>query len=289
MRIGLLETDVLYDDLIKQYGSYGLMFEQYFTQLECTGLKLEFIYYQVQQGELPLFLDECDAYVITGSKAGAYEDHAWIEPLSKWIVEADKAQAKVLGVCFGHQVIAQALGGKVEQSDKGWGLGVRSLLTVSDSPFAQPLPKYLDLIYSHKDQVVKLPATAHNFISDDFCPHAGFTIGQHIVTFQGHPEFTPQYSERLFTRRAKDIGEPTFSNAIKSLRQSTDENFIGRLILEFLRPDEHVLEQIALEQEALEKALLDNKKLEKSKKKNEQDLEDPINSSQIDNSQPHTS
>jgi GMP synthase-like glutamine amidotransferase len=235
MRIGLLETDILYDDLIKEYGSYGLMFEQYFTQLDNS--ELEFVYYQIQQGEFPSSMDECDAYVITGSKAGAYEDHDWIGPLSKWIVAADKACAKVLGVCFGHQIIAQALGGRVEQSHKGWGLGVRSLLTISDSPFAQPLPKYLDLIYSHKDQVIELPKTARNFLRDDFCPYAGFTIGQHIVTFQGHPEFSAEYSERLYTRRAEDIGEPTFNNGIKSLRQSTDANFIGRLILDFLSPE----------------------------------------------------
>jgi GMP synthase-like glutamine amidotransferase len=239
VRIGLLETDVLYDDLIKEYGSYGLMFEKYFSQLDGTQLDdspLEFAYYQVQQGELPLFLDECDAYVITGSKAGAYEDHAWIKALSDWIIEADQGRAKVLGVCFGHQLIAQALGGLVEMSDKGWGIGVRSLLTIPDSPFSQPLPKYLDLIYSHKDQVIKIPSTARNFLSDNFCPYAGFTIGQHIVTFQGHPEFSAVYSERLLSRRAELIGEPTYSQGIKSLRQSTDANFIGRLMLDFLRP-----------------------------------------------------
>jgi GMP synthase-like glutamine amidotransferase len=241
MRIGLLETDVLYDDLIKEYGSYGLMFEKYFSQLENTQLDdstLEFVYYQVQQGELPLFLDECDAYVITGSKAGVYEAHDWIAPLSNWIIEADQAKAKVLGICFGHQLIAQALGGKVEMSDKGWGIGVRSLLTIPDSPFSQSLPKYLDLIYSHKDQVVALPSTARNFLSDNFCPHAGFTIGQHIVSLQGHPEFSAVYSERLLSRRAEAIGEPTYSKGIHSLRHSTDANFIGRLILDFLRPAE---------------------------------------------------
>ncbi len=244
MRIGLLETDILYDDLIQEYGSYGLMFEKYFSQLESThsdDSTLEFVYYQVQQGHLPLFLDECDAYVITGSKAGAYEAHDWIAPLSNWIIKADQAKAKVLGICFGHQLIAQALGGKVEMSDKGWGIGVRSLLTIPDSPFSQSLPKYLDLIYSHKDQVVELPSTAHNFLSDDFCPHAGFTIGQHIVSLQGHPEFSAVYSERLLSRRAETIGEPTYSKGIHSLRLSTDANFIGRLILDFLRPAESQL------------------------------------------------
>lgn len=244
MRIGLLETDVLYDDLIEEYGSYGLMFEKYFSQL--TNDSLEFVYYQVQQGELPLFLDECDAYIITGSKAGAYEKHDWIKPLSNWIIEANEAKVKVLGICFGHQLIAHALGGLVEMSDKGWGIGVRSLLTIPDSPFSQPLPKYLDLIYSHKDQVVKLPEDAINFLADDFCPHAGFTIGSHIVTFQGHPEFSAIYSERLLSRRAEMIGEPTYSKGIRSLRQSTDANFIGRLILDFLRPAKAQLE-IAIE------------------------------------------
>jgi GMP synthase-like glutamine amidotransferase len=234
VRIGLLETDVLYDDLIIDYGSYGLMLEKYLTPLEKNSL--EFVYYRTQQGELPLFLDECDAYIITGSKAGAYEDHDWIAPLSNWIIEAHNAKTKILGICFGHQLIAQALGGQVELSDKGWGIGVRSLLTIPDSPFSQPLPKYLDLIYSHRDQVIVLPPQAHNFLADDFCPHAGFTIGQHIVSLQGHPEFDRQYAERLLSRRAEIIGEPTYSQGIRSLRQGTDANFIGRLILDFLRP-----------------------------------------------------
>lgn len=239
MRIGLLETDILYDEFIKEYGSYGLMFEQYFTQLEGNNVQssdLEFVYYQVQQGEFPVFLDECDAYVVTGSKAGAYEDHDWIEALSNWIIEADKAETKLLGVCFGHQIIAQALGGKVEKSDKGWGVGVRSLLTIPDSPFCQSLPKYLDLIYSHKDQVVKLPPMARNFLGDDFCPYAGFTIGEHIVTLQGHPEFNAEYSERLLARRANDIEESVYIQALHSLKLGTDANYIGRLILDFLSP-----------------------------------------------------
>lgn len=233
MRIGLLETDVLYDDLIEDYASYGLMFERYFCSLRSSAL--EFVYYQVQQGELPQPLDACDAYLITGSKAAAYEDHRWITNLRQWVIEANQAGVRLLGICFGHQLIAHALGGRVELSAKGWGVGVRSLLT-TDSPFSQPLPKYLDLIYSHKDQVVKLPSKAKNFLTDGFCPYAGFTIGQHILTFQGHPEFTPDYTQRLLSRRAEVIGEPVYSQGINSLRQGTDARFIGRLILDFLLP-----------------------------------------------------
>jgi GMP synthase-like glutamine amidotransferase len=246
MKIGLLETDVLYDELIKEYGSYGLMFEKYFSQLDNTQLgnsEIEFVYYHVQQGEFPVLLDECDAYIITGSKAGAYEDHFWIKLLSNWIIAANQAETKILGICFGHQIIANALGGEVELSEKSWGIGVRSLLTVLNSPFSEPLPKYLDLIYSHQDQVVKLPPNAKNFLSDDFCPYAGFTIGQHIVTLQGHPEFSAQYSEKLFTYRAEVIGEPTCSKGIHSLRQETDANYIGRLIIDFLRPVKNQSEQ----------------------------------------------
>ncbi len=231
MQIGLLETDVLYDEFIDEYGSYGLMFEKYFTHINNKSKPLTFRYYHVQQGEFPESLTECDAYIITGSKAGAYEDHAWIPPLSAWIVKAHQAQVSLLGVCFGHQIITQALGGKVEQSHKGWGVGVRSLTTSAHTQFK--LPSTLDLIYSHKDQVIEQPATAVNFLHDDFCPNAAYTLGKHIISFQGHPEFSAQYSRRLLDMRSASIGEPTCSIARSSLQQATDSEFVGRLILDF--------------------------------------------------------
>jgi GMP synthase-like glutamine amidotransferase len=249
MRIGLIETDILYDDLISDYGSYGLMFEKYFSHLNCEQLNngqrpcdnkpLEFSYYHVQQGELPKSLHECDAYIITGSKSGAYENHNWIQQLSKWVVKANDSKIKLLGICFGHQLIAHALGGMVEQSNKGWGVGVRTLATVSNpkTPLAEVLPKNVSLIYSHKDQIIRLPADATTFLSDDFCPCAGFTIDNHIITFQGHPEFTPEYTQRLLVHRAKVIGEPTYSQGMKSLIQKTDSELVGRMILNFLQAD----------------------------------------------------
>lgn len=234
MRIGLLETDVLYDDLIEDYGSYGLIFKTFFSKLNTHNTELEFTFYQVQQGELPNCFKECDAYVITGSKSGVYENHDWIKLLSNWVVEANQVDTKILGVCFGHQLIAHALGGTVTMSKKGWGIGVRTLSTATDTVLSRSLPEQLSLIYSHKDQVIKLPPDAQNFITDDFCPNAGFTIKKNIVTFQGHPEFNPIYLKRLLARRSEDIGEPTYSNGIESLSQKTDEVFVGKFILDFL-------------------------------------------------------
>ena len=253
MRIGLIETDILYDDLLQDYGSYGLMFEKYFSHIHDVSLKstqqpndnkpLTFTYYHVQQGELPLSLDECDAYIVTGSKSGAYENEAWIKQLSQWVVKANSAKIKLLGICFGHQLIAYALGGRVEQSNKGWGVGVRTLATVSQSKTAlagvltEALPKNISLIYSHKDQIIQLPVGAINFLSDDFCQFAGFTIDNHIITLQGHPEFTAEYTQRLLVRRANAIGEPTYSQGIASLKYATDSELVGRMILNFLQAD----------------------------------------------------
>ena len=232
-RLGLIETDVLYDDLRADYGSYGRMFENFFRACaKDSGMNLEFAYYQVQQGDYPADFDECDMYLITGSKAGVYEDFGWITELTNWIQQAYSAKTKLLGICFGHQLLAHALGGLAEKSNKGWGMGVRSLAS-SPSAFAKPLPKTLSLIYSHQDQVVELPREAQRLLGDDFCPNAAFHIGNQVLGFQGHPEFDAEYSSRLLVRRAEAIGEPTFSNGMDSLSETTDSDWLGRWILNF--------------------------------------------------------
>ena len=228
MRLNIIECDILYPDLLDDYRSYGTMFERYFRQFEPA---LEVHYYSALEQQLP-DEDTPGTFLITGSKAGVYENHAWIAPLMAWIREAHAREARILGICFGHQVLAEALGGKVTKSEKGWGVGVRELAW--HGQHLLPQKERLKLIYSHQDQVQQLPQGAELMAGDDFCPHAAFHIGNRVMGFQGHPEFDAAYTRRLLPRRAADIGEPRFQQAMVSLTQATDSVELGARLIRWL-------------------------------------------------------
>ena len=236
MVLNLIECDVLYDDLIDDYKSYGTMFERLFTGLTQAPLNVE--YHSAIERRLPE-PQPSHVYLITGSKFGAYEDEVWIHELSTWVRSAYESGAKLLGICFGHQIIAQALGGHVINSPKGWGVGIRQLM-VSEQPYISDdvwLPKFLNLIYSHQDQVVDLPRDALTFLSDDFCPNGGFFIGKQVITLQGHPEFDAEYTKRLLGRRAQHIGLERYDAGMQSLKEKTDNALIGQYLLKWMQSD----------------------------------------------------
>ncbi|MEH6639230.1 MAG: GMP synthase [Porticoccaceae bacterium] len=229
--LGLLETDILYDDLLDDYGSYGQMFAQFFDELNGG---LEYRYYQVQQGELPQHPDECDAYLITGSKAGVYDPLPWMAPLQKWIADFHRRDAKLTGICFGHQIIAHSLGGYAEESTRGWGVGVLATQIQNLDHQHDSRPGTLQLIHSHRDQVVTLPPEATRLAGSDFCPNAAMALGNTVLTFQGHPEFTPEYFQRLIGRRREQIGEARYRAALESLEQTTHHQHVGQWLLDFI-------------------------------------------------------
>lgn len=244
--LGLLETDTLYDDLIPDYGSYGQMFARFFDDLDGDpNDKLKYRYYQVQQGELPKDTGECDAYLITGSKAGVYDSLPWIASLQRWIADFHQQRAKLIGICFGHQILAHSLGGEAAKSGEGWGVGVHTTnLLVDDKQinnsastqsnrYCEGSP--LRLLHSHQDQVQKLPPQAQLLASSDFCQNAAFKIDDRVLSFQGHPEFTPLYLQRLLGRRKSVIGEQVFADAMASMEQDTDAAQVGRWLIDFIR------------------------------------------------------
>ena len=128
MRIGILETDTLPADIKEKYGSYAEMFQNLFLSVND---QLELNVYRVIDGDYPEHIDDCDGYLITGSKFSAYDDEPWIIKLRHYIVELHKREKKLTGICFGHQIIAQALGGLTRKSEKGCLVSQYALYVIS--------------------------------------------------------------------------------------------------------------------------------------------------------------
>ena len=171
---------------------------------------LEFVVYDVEHGEYPEDPDDVDAYLMTGSKSSVYEDKAWIHTLSDFVRELHERRKKLVGICFGHQMVAHALGGRTEKSTKGWGVGAHDALF-------HRLPAWHDgedpefvLLVSHQDQVVHPAPDTEVLAGSEFCENAVCQIGEHILTLQGHPEFVKAYSKNLLNIRREQIGEENY-------------------------------------------------------------------------------
>lgn len=174
--------------------------------------------YDVQQGELPDKLETNELYLISGSRAGAYEKAGWIDNLQHFIRRAHRLQIKMVGICFGHQLIAQTLGGRVELSPKGWGVGIRSSKIVLPQAETYFTGGEMKLFYNHNDQVVILPPEAERIATSDFCENEGFVIGKHILCFQGHPEYTAPYAQHLLDT-AHDVSPDILQRAHESIQR----------------------------------------------------------------------
>tara|TARA_R110002049_G_scaffold23781_6_gene84785 strand:- start:169577 stop:170266 length:690 start_codon:yes stop_codon:yes gene_type:complete len=191
MKIGILQTGHSPDGFAQELGDYGEMF----TKL-LDGHDFEFQIWSVVDGIFPGAITDADGWLITGSKHGSYEDHAWIPPLEDMIRDIYADGRPLIGVCFGHQIIAQALGGKVEKFDGGWSVG-RTEYDMDGEKLA--------LNAWHQDQIVELPKGAEVVASSDFCAYAALAYGNRIWTIQPHPEFGHDFIDGLIKTRGKGV------------------------------------------------------------------------------------
>ncbi|TNJ02391.1 glutamine amidotransferase [Aeromonas veronii] len=232
MRLGILDCDRLDPDLADRFGPvYSEMFIRGFAAL---APELEFRVWSALDGELPEDLHECDAWLITGSRHDAYSDIPWIQALRAWIRQAHDADVKLAGVCFGHQVIAQALGGEVVKSTKGWGLGVSVHPMLADEPWMAPARDQIRILASHQDQVALLPPGATRLAGNDFCPNFMFLQGNNIVAIQGHPEFSVEYNRALIERRRGLLPDERYQSSLSSLEGEVDSATMMQWLLQFL-------------------------------------------------------
>ncbi len=232
--IGILRADFGGEALAKKHGLYHNMFVDLFHKVKP---ELEFKIYDVPQGEKPTRADECDAYIITGSRAGIYEHdkYTWINDILAIVLNISRQDIPQAGICFGHQVLALAFGGEVAKSDKGWGVGVSSYQTTdSANKNMVSLPNEFSIIAIHQDQVVEKPPAAKIIASSSFCPIAALeSTRNNFISFQGHPEFIDGLLVDIMNSRIDSIGADKVERASKSLADPTNEEAIAKTMLEF--------------------------------------------------------
>ncbi|WP_413207156.1 type 1 glutamine amidotransferase [Rhodospirillum sp. A1_3_36] len=166
--------------------------------------------YPVVDGHFPPSVEAAEGWLITGSKHGVYEDHPWIAPLETFLRDAYAADRPIVGICFGHQILAQALGGTVEKFVGGWSVGVTEYDLVSGAPAER-------IIAWHQDQVIVPPAEARVLASSDFCPYAMLAYGTKALTYQPHPEFSPAFMTDLLAVRRSILPPAIAEAAVTSL------------------------------------------------------------------------
>ena len=175
-----------------------------------------------------------DAYLITGGKYSVFEPLDWQDRLFDFLRSAHKQRSAVIGICYGHQAVAYALGGKVERTiGKGWGVGIMPVNVVRATGWAEAEGGVM-LHAMHQDQVARLPEGAEIFLSSDFCPISGFTIGSHILCIQQHPDFTTALSADLINKRIDRIAAQA-QPALESLKGRDDSAVSVRWMADFLR------------------------------------------------------
>lgn len=225
MKLAILETGRPPGDLPDRFGDYPAMF----ARMLGDGFDVET--FDVAGGDLPDDAAAFDAYLITGSPAGVYDPLPWIEPLSDFIRSAGRA--KMVGVCFGHQIMAEALGGHVEKSRKGWGTGLHHYAIVRPTPWMDGVTD-IAVPASHQDQVVVRPPNTEIVATSDFTPFAALAwTDRPAISFQFHPEFAPDYAKALIAERYDVVPEP--DAAIASLDAPNDNAIVAGWIRRFLQ------------------------------------------------------
>jgi len=231
MILGILICDQVQPALRNEFGDYPQMFSDILGQIEP---QVEIRYFSAVEQQLPSDIDQCDAYMTSGSKCGVNDDLVWIRELEDFIRRLYQANKALVGICFGHQLITKALGGQVEKSAKGWGIGIAESQVQVRPDWMSVAPNNVNLIVSHQDQIVELPPATTVLMSSDFCPYSMILVGQCFIGIQGHPEFSRQYSLALMNARRDRIPAAVIETGASSLNGKVDDLAVMKWLVKFL-------------------------------------------------------
>lgn len=233
MKIGVLAAGITPDELIDQHGSYADMI---INLLNTTDVAFEFEVFDVRLDDFPSDLTQFDGWAISGSRNNVSENLPWMPKLKTLILDAHAAKQPIVGICFGHQIIADAFGGKVDRYEGGWGLGLHTYDLASGYESILGDQKQFSINAVHQDQVIKKPDNSEVLATSSFCKNAGLIYGDLIMTFQAHPEFKMDFEKDLIKVRAGDAFPMEESHAaLASLEgQNTDSQSVANWFAQFL-------------------------------------------------------
>ncbi len=239
MRIGVLETGEVDAKLKPVHGSYGDMFASLISGLYDAP---NFNIINILKGQFPKNPMDCDLWVISGSRHGVYDDLSWIDPLKNFILRCIGRNIPLFGVCFGHQILAEAMGGSVKKFEHGWCLGVHEYKVKRKLDWNNVIGSSFSSFAIHQDQVVVPPLDSTNIAGSKFCKFALLAYGNlnhpYAISLQSHPELTHRYvSDLIKVRKSENSFPPSVANdALETLRKEVDNKLITQTILTALNP-----------------------------------------------------
>lgn len=230
MKIGLLLCDDVKPHLQETFTNYPDMFAELLLAHDPS---LELQTWRVIDQQFPEHTDECDGWLISGSRHSANDDFPWVKELKIFIHKLYQEQRKLIGICFGHQVIAAALEGQVSLAQQGWGIGVYSNQLTGHRRWMSPKLNALRLRVSHKEQITRLPDTACVLAKSTFCPNYMVAYGDCFMSIQGHPEFSEAYSKALMLSRKDMIPAERLEDGLNSLQHPVHGHEVAQWMLAF--------------------------------------------------------